>query len=76
MEETEDRSLNDELRITDDLLKLLDDFRNNPYTAKEMEVRFDEWRRRAGTAAHIAAATAKAANVKSTKDKVRYGDMM
>ena len=34
------RSLNDELRITDELLKLLDDFRSNPYTAKQIEAKF------------------------------------
>ena len=33
-------SLNDELRITDKLLKLLDHFRSNPYTAKQIEAKF------------------------------------
>ena len=33
-------SLNDELRMTDELLKLLDDFRCNPYTAKQIEAKF------------------------------------
>ena len=60
-----DRSLNDELRITDDLLNLLDDFRNNPYSAKEMETKFDEWRRKAaGSNCNLQLGT------KKSKDKV------
>ena len=74
--------MNDELRITDELLKLLDDFRSNPYTAKQMEAKFEEWRRKAGAGsgslsmadsnclAQIAAATANGGTLKRNKDKV------
>ena len=36
-----------ELAITNELLCLLEDFKNKSYTVKEMEVLFDKWRRRA-----------------------------
>ena len=36
-----------ELAITNELLCLLEDFKNKSYTVKEMEVMFDKWRRRA-----------------------------
>jgi hypothetical protein len=36
-----------ELAITNELLYLLEEFKNKSYTVKEMEVMFDKWRRKA-----------------------------
>lgn len=36
-----------ELAVTNELLCLLEDFKNKSYTVKEMEIMFDKWRRRA-----------------------------
>ena len=36
-----------ELAVTNELLCLLEDFKNKSYTVKEMEVMFDKWRRKA-----------------------------
>ena len=38
---------NDDLTITDELLKLLEDFQKKNYTAKEMEMLFESWKRKA-----------------------------
>ena len=40
-------SNNDELAITDELLKLLEDFQTQNYAPKEMEMLFDSWKRKA-----------------------------
>ena len=38
---------NNELEVTNELLNLLEDFKTKNYSVKEMEVMFDQWRRKA-----------------------------
>ena len=40
-------SPSDELAITDEFLKLLEDFQSKSYSAKEMELLFENWKRKA-----------------------------
>ena len=40
-------SYENELALTNELLMLLDDFRNKSYSVKEMEAMFDTWRKKA-----------------------------
>ena len=45
-----------ELAITNELLQLLEEFKNNPCSLKDMELRFEQWRRKAllkGTSGNI-----------------------
>ncbi len=37
----------DEVRLADELLRILDEFQKKSYSAKEMEEMFDSWRRKA-----------------------------
>jgi hypothetical protein len=37
----------DEVGLADELLRILDDFQKNSYSAKEMEDMFENWRRKA-----------------------------
>ena len=40
-------SINEDLVITDELLQLLEDFKTKSYSMKEMEMLFENWRRKA-----------------------------
>ena len=39
--------ISEDLIITDELLQLLEDFKTNSYSMKEMEMLFENWRRKA-----------------------------
>ena len=39
--------MNEDLVITDELLQLLEDFKTKSYSMKEMEMLFENWRRKA-----------------------------
>jgi hypothetical protein len=44
---SENHLTRDEVGLADELLRILDDFQKNSYSAKEMEDMFENWRRKA-----------------------------
>ena len=42
----------DNLSVTEELLELLEDFKKKSYTVKEMEILFENWRRKAAIQGH------------------------